>query len=207
MDARPDSAGNFYIYLIIYEEPNGRYELRKFDSGMKDLYGIESSPTPNTARDGFDPFFPVLRWAILPGDRIACGYAVKNELRIYDPAGKLTRRIQMESDAVPVDKADIEERTKGAPSEFRNTMKIPKFYPAFRYLVPDDEGRIFVLGWRRPPDRKGFSFDVLDPEGRYIARVILPVIQPLIRKGRLYAAEEDAEGNPVLKRYKITWKL
>ncbi len=207
MDARPDSAGNFYIYLIIYEEGNPRYELRKFDPALKDLFGIESSPTADTARDGFDPFFAVLRWVILPGDRVACGYAVKNEFRIYDPAGKLSRRILMESDPVPVAKEDVKERTEGLPPEYKSNLKVPKYYPAFRYLVADDEGRIFVLCWERPPGRKGFYFDVLDPEGRYIARAVLPVVQPLIRKGRLYAAEEDAEGNPVLKRYKITWKI
>jgi hypothetical protein len=207
MDARPDSKGNFFVYLLAMEEANPRYELRKVDGGLKDLFAVESSPMPNTERDGFNPFFPVLRWALLPGDRVVCGYAVKYEFRIHDAAGRIVRKIQMDPDPVPISKEDIDERTKGTPPALRQTMKIPKYYPAFRYIVTDDEDRIFVLTWERPPDRKGFYFDVFDREGRYIVRTVLPVILPLIRKGYLYAAEETAEGYPLLKRYKVEWKF
>ncbi|MCJ7485398.1 MAG: 6-bladed beta-propeller [Candidatus Aminicenantes bacterium] len=207
MDARPDSAGNFFVYLIFREEANGRYELRKVDGELKDLFVVESSPLSNSERDGFNPFFPILRWALLPGDRVVCGWAEKYEFRVHDAAGRIVRKIQMDPDPVPISKEDIDERTKGAPPALKQTMKIPKHYPAFRYFVTDDEDRIYVLTWERPPDRKGFYFDVFDRDGRYIVRTVLPVIMPLIRKGRLYAAEETAEGYPVLKRYKVGWKF
>lgn len=207
MDARPDSAGNFFVFLIFDEEANGRYELRKVDAGLKDLFVVESSPLSNTERDGFNPFFPVLRWALLSGDRVVCGWAEKYEFRIHDAAGRIVRKIQMDPDPVPISKADIDERMKGARQALLQNMKIPKHYPAFRYFVTDDEDRIYVLTWERPPDRKGFYFDVFDREGRYIVRTVLPAAMPLIRKGRLYAAEETAEGFPVLKRYKVEWKF
>ena len=207
VDARPDSKGNFLIYLIAPEEANPRYELRKVDGGLKDLYAVESSPLANSARDGFNPFFPVLRWAQLSGDRVVCGWAEKYEFRIHDAAGRIVRKIQMDPDPVSISKEDIDERTEGVPPSLKQNMKIPKHYPAFRYIVTDDEDRIYVLTWERPPDRKGFYFDVFDREGRYIVRIVLPVILPLIRKGRLYAAEETAEGFPVLKRYKVEWKF
>lgn len=207
MDAHPDSKGNFFVYLMVQEEGNRRYELRKVDGGLKDLFVVESSPMQNPERDGFNPFFPVLRWAPLSGDRVVCGWAEKYEFRIHDATGRLVRKIRMDPDPVPISKKDIDERTEGVPPALVQTMKIPKHYPAFRYLVTDDEDRMFVLTWERPPDRKGFYFDVFDREGRYIARIVLPVISPLIRKGRLYAAEETAEGYPVLKRYKVGWKF
>ena len=207
MDARPDSAGNFFVYLIVREEANPRYELRKVDGGLKDLFAVESSPLSNSERDGFNPFFPILRWALLPGDRVVCGYAVNYEFRIHDAAGRIVHKIRMDPDPVPISKEDIEERTKGTHPTLLQNMKIPKHYPAFRYFVTDDEDRIYVLTWERPPGRKGFYFDVFDREGRYIVRTVLPVILPLIRKGLLYAAEETAEGDPVLKRYKVAWKF
>lgn len=206
-DARPDPAGNFYVYLLQMEEENPRYELRKVDSGFKALYTLESSPLANSSRDGFDPFFPIVRWAILPDGGVVCGYAVKSELRRYDAAGKLVLRIEMDRDPVAVAKEDVEERTEGAPPAVLQNMKVPKHYPAFRYLLADDAGRVYVLCWERPPGRRGFYLDVFDPEGRYIARAAVPDKQPLIHKDRLYAAEEDDDGNPVLKRYKIIWKL
>jgi hypothetical protein len=206
MDACPDSKGNFFVSVMAMEEANPRYELRKVDGGLKDLFAVESSPMPNTERDGFNPFFPVLRWAPLPGDRVVCGWAEKYEFRVHDAAGRIVRKIQMDPDPVSISKEDIDERTEGVPPSLKQNMKIPKHYPAFRYLLTDDEDRIYVLTWERPPDLKGFYFDVFDREGRYIVRTVLPVIMPLIRKGRLYAAEENAEGYPVLKRYKVAWK-
>ncbi|MCJ7487147.1 MAG: 6-bladed beta-propeller, partial [Candidatus Aminicenantes bacterium] len=145
VDARPDSKGNFLVYLMAREEENPRYELRKVDGGLKDLFAVESSPMPNAGRDGFNPFFPILRWALLSGDRVVCGYAEKYELRIHDAAGRIVRKIQMDPDPVPVSKEDIDERTKGTPPALKQTMKIPKHYPAFRYFVTDDEDRIYVL--------------------------------------------------------------
>ncbi len=207
VDARPDSKGNFLVYLMAREEESPRYELRKVDGGLKDLFAVESSPMPNAGRDGYNPFFPVLRWALLSGDRVVCGYAEKYELRIHDAAGRIVRKIQIDPDPVPVSKEDIDKQTKGMLPAYKQNMKIPKHYPAFRYFVTDDEDRIYVLTWERPPDRKGFYFDVFDREGRYVVRTVLPVTLPLIRKGRLYAAEETAEGYPVLKRYKVGWKF
>ncbi len=207
VDACPDSKGNFFVFLMVPEEANPRYELRKVDGGLKDLFAVESSPLANSARDGFNPFFPVLRWALLSGDRVVCGWAEKYEFRIHDAAGRIVRKIQMDPDPIPISKEDIDERTEGVPPALAQNMKIPKHYPAFRYFVTDDEDRIYVSTWERPSDRKGFYFDVFDREGRYIVRTVLPVIRPLVRKGRLYAAEENAEGYPVLKRYKMGWKF
>jgi len=202
-DAKPDSKGDFFIYTIVYDQENGRYELRKVDAAFKDLFAVESSPTPNSQRDGFDPFFPVLRWAILPGDGVVCGYAVKGELRVRDAAGKLVRRIEMDREPVPVAKEDIDERTEGMPPSLLTNLKVPKHYPAFRYLTADDAGRIYVLCWERPAGRKGYYVDIFDPEGRYLARAAVQALQPLIDKDRLYGAEEDEDGNPILKRYRI----
>ena len=204
-DACPADGGNFFVYLIDFE--GSRYELRKVDGELKDLFMVESSPLQDSARDGFDPLFPVLRWALLSGGRVVCGHAVRPELRIRDASGRLVRKIQMEMKAVPVAKEDVDERTEGMPPDRMKDMKIPKHFPAFRYFVTDDEDRIYVLSWERPPGRQGSYFDIFDREGKYIARAVLPAVQPLIRKGRLYATEETEDGFPVLRRYKMTWNF
>ncbi|MCK7514751.1 MAG: hypothetical protein MZV70_69285 [Desulfobacterales bacterium] len=74
-DIRPDAKGNYYGYFVSVFDENPRHELRKLDGALKTLFPIESSPTQDTARDGFDPFFPVLRWAVLPGGGVVCGHA------------------------------------------------------------------------------------------------------------------------------------
>lgn len=207
MEACPDSLGNFFGYLIVRDPTNPRYELRKIDGELKTLFVIDSSPLPNTARDGFNPFFPILRWSVLSGDRAICGYAVKPELRIYDANGRLFRKIEMEPDPISISQKDIEERTAGVPPSILKNMKIPKYFPYFRYLVTDDEDRILVLTQERPPGRKGYFFDIFDAEGRYVIRTILPSLIPIIRQGHLFSIEETAEGYPVLKRYKMRWRF
>jgi hypothetical protein len=201
--ALPDSAGNFFVYLIVYDEANPRYELRKVDGDFKDLFEIESSPLPD--RDAFNPFFPIVRWAPLSGDRCVCGLAVTYELRIHDASGLVVRKIRRNPDPVPIDQEDVDERTKGTPPDILKTLKVPERYPEFRYIVTDDEDRIWVLTWERPPGRKGFYWDVFDPEGRYLVRTVLPVIQPYFHKGHLYAGEETEDGYPLLKRTKVRW--
>jgi hypothetical protein len=203
----PDSRGNYFGYCIANMGPEGRYELHKYDGAFKDLFVIESSPLMNSGRDGYDPFFPVLRWAPLPGGGVVCGHAVKPELRVHDTNGRLVRKIQFDPEPVPVAQEDVKERTEGTRPEMMNVLKVPKYYPAFRYLMSDDEGRIYVLSWERPPGRKGYYFDVFDSEGKYLARAVIPVLQPFILKGRLYASEESDEGYAVLKRYQIRWNF
>ena len=207
-DVCPDSQGDFFAYLIIRDVSNPRYELRKIDSEFKTLFVLDSSPTPDLNRDGYNPFFPILRWSALSGGRAICGYAVKYELKIFDAKGQVVRKIEMSSNSpVSISQKDVEERTAGVPPPILEKMKIPKYYPFFRYLATDDEDRIFILTFERPPGRKGYCFDILDAEGRYIVRAVLPGLMPLIRKGHLYAIEETDEGYPVLKRYKIRWRL
>jgi hypothetical protein len=208
MDTRLDSSGDIFGFDYVMEATGGgNYELCKFDSALKKLSVVETSPLPNVARDGFDPFFPVLRWAMLPGDQMVCGYAAKPELRIHDVNGRLIRKILMDVESIPIAEQDIKERTAGTPPDIIKNMKVPKYYPSFRYIVADDEGKIYVLSWERPPGRKGYYFDVFDAEGKYIVRSVIPVIGPYIRRGFLYASEETPDGYPVLKRYKIRWNL
>jgi len=115
IDAYPDSRGNFFATLIVRDESNPRYELRKLDNGLKDLFVLDSSPLSNSARDGYDPFFPVFRWSALSRDRAVSGYAVKYELRIHDAKGRLVRKVEMDPDRISVSLKDIEERTAGSP--------------------------------------------------------------------------------------------
>jgi len=206
-DLRPATRGEFYGFFIVRDNTNPRYELRRLDSALQTLYAIESSPTPNSTRDGFDPVFPIVRWGRLSGDRVVCGYAVKYELRIHDAKGRVERKILLDPDPVPFTKKDLEERTKDVPATFKANLKVPKYFPSFRYVVTDDEDRIYIATFERlPAGRKGCSFDVFDPEGKYLAKVILPAPSVLIQKGYLYASEETEDGYPVLKIYKVSWK-
>jgi len=207
-ELRPAAMGGYFGYFIVRDNANPRYELRRLDGSLQTLFVIESSPTPNSARDGFDPVFPIVRWAKLSGDRVVCGYGVKYEIRIHDAQGRVERKILLDPDPVPFTKEDLEERIKDAPATIKAKLKVPKYFPSFRTLVTDDEDKIYVMTYERlGAAKKGSYCDVFDYEGRYLAKVLLPAVSPLIQKGYLYCSDETEDGYAVLKRYKISWGI
>ncbi len=166
-ELRPAAMGGFFGYFIVRDNTNPRYELRRLDSSLQTLFAIESSPTSNSLRDGFDPVFPIVRWGKLSGDRVVCGYAVKYELRIHDAKGRVERKVLLDPDRVPFTKEDLEERTKDVPAGLKAKLNVPKYFPNFRTLVTDDEDRIYVATFERlGAGKKGCYCDVFDKEGK-----------------------------------------
>jgi len=78
-------------------------------------------------------------------------------------------------------------------------------YAAFLHISLDEEGRIFVNTFENIESERAPTYEVLDPDGRYIAKIEIPATPVLWRGGKLYTIEEDEEGYQVIKRYKVTW--
>lgn len=207
--ARIDSDGNILGVEIVRDEENPRYELKKLDSEANYIRSVGSSPLPNFRRDGFNPFFPTLRWTIINGNQIVFGYMGKYELKVFDTEGNLIRKISKEYTPVEVIPKDVEERLEGEdlPPQIKERMTLPEHHCPFWRLNTDDEGRIFVTTYERTPDGAGYYFDVFDAQGRFVVKVPFENRPLLIKKGKLYTIEEDEEGYHVVKRYKVTWKI
>ena len=207
--ARIDSDGNILGVEIVRDEENPRYELKKFDSAANYLRSFGSSPLSDFRRDGFNPFFPVLRWTIINGNQIVFGYQAEYELEIFDTGGNLIRKISKEYTPVKVTQKDAEERLEGEdlPPQILERMVLPEHHCPFSRLYADDEGRIFVTTYERTPDGEGYYFDVFDAQGRFFAKVPFANRPLLIEKGKLFTLEEDEDGFQMVKRYKVTWKI
>ena len=78
-----DSKGNI-IATAVVRDFETRVELKKFDPDMNYLLSYGSSPTPNTARDGYNPFFPKCSWTLINGDQIVFGLMKEYNLEIFD---------------------------------------------------------------------------------------------------------------------------
>ena len=209
-----DSKGNI-ITTAVVRDFETRYELKKFDPDMSYLLSYGSSPTPNSSRDGHNPFFPTYRWAIINGDQVVFGLMKEYDLKIFDSRGSLVRRILKEYKRIKVTKEDVEEEIGGEEippqmleymKALLENMKIPEYHLPFQRLIADDEGRIFVLTYERVEDGKGYYCDVFDAEGKYIVKVPLKTRPFKIRNSNLYTVEEDEDGYQYVKRYKVTWK-
>jgi hypothetical protein len=203
-----DSEGNIIGLGIVRDEENPRYDLRKFDPKLNYLYSLDFSPLPDSMRDGFNPFFPVLRWTLINGNQVVCGYMKEYELKMFDAKGNLVRKILKDYVPIKVTQEDVEESLEGEelPPQLKERMAVPEYHCPFRWLISDEEGRIFVLTYERVSEGEGYYYDVFDAEGKYIAKVALKTRPLLFKNNKLYTVEEDEEGYQYVKRYKVIWK-
>ena len=203
-----DSAGNIYVTEGFRDPDSPRYLLKKFDPQMSFISQIASSPAPDVSKS-FNPFMPVAHWQIDKDNNIVYGYPKTYEIQIFDPEGKLIKKIAKDYDPVEIpeeEKKEQKEQLEDIPSQIKIKVEFPKHYSAFYRLCLDDEGKIFVRTWEKEGDEDVYYHDVFDSEGRYIAKVPIRIRAITCKKGKLFSLEEDEEGYQVVKRYKVTWK-
>jgi len=197
-----DSAGNIVLTEGLVTPPDPSYALKKFDAKMDFI--AELARTPANKPTAFDAFFPAARWTIDDQDNVIYGYPKTYELLVFSAQNKLVRKIQKEHDPIKVTDAEVAEEKKDLPEGI--TPAFSKFHPAFRNILADDEGRIYVQTWRKDPNGQCVFYDLFDKEGRYLAVLTLKE-RAMIRKGKLYSVEEDEDGYQTIKRYAVTWNL
>jgi len=203
-----DSDGNIFGFGIVRDE--GVYALKKYDPELNELYLYGTSPLPSAEmrRTGKrNVFFTLLRWDIINGNQIVCGYPEEGYIiKIYDSSANLVRRIEKEYKRIEITQQDKEEAIAEYPPELRQNATAPKYFPPFRTLRADDEGRVYVNTNERTPEKERYYYDIFDSEGRYILKIPLKA-RFLIIRNKLYAIEEDEDGYQYVKRYKVTWKF
>ncbi|MBA7702672.1 hypothetical protein ES703_111441 [subsurface metagenome] len=201
--ARIDSKGNIVVEEGILGPENVRQEIKKFDSNMNLITEIASSPGIDP-RKPFNPFMPRAYWLIDKDDNIVYGYPQDYELQIYNPEGRLIKKITKQYDPIEITEEEKKEEMKGAPPSIK--FDFSKYRSAYNRFFLDDEGRIFVQTWEKKEDEEIYYHDVFDPEGKYIAKVSFKFRPQIWKKHKLYTIEEDEEGFQMVKRYKVTWR-
>jgi len=200
-----DSEGNIVATVIVREQENPRYELQKFDPELNYLHSLGSYPLPSATPGSYNPFRPAMQSVLNCNDQVVIGYPEKYEIKIYDKSGTMIRKIMKEYDPVEITEEEIKERTEGMPPDMK--LSIPKYHTAYRWIITDDEGRMFVRTYERAVDGDDYYHDIFDEEGKYIAKIPLGFFPRLWKKNKLYTVEADEEGYQQVKRYKVTWKI
>ena len=203
---RVDSQGRVYGYLMIREEGTQKIKIDKFDSNLNlvsnmvtieekiDYSSIEVVPT--------QLYFHVIN------DNFVWGHASEYVLHIVNPDGNEIRKIRRDYDPVEFTKAD-EEKTKeefGDMLPANIKLKFPNDYPAFDWFYPGINGGIVARTYERTAD-ESYYFDFFDSEGRYIAKIPFKFYPRAWKNDKVYFAEEDEEGYPLIKRYKAIWQF
>jgi hypothetical protein len=211
-----DSKGAIYLDDSPLDLYAGRSILKKLSpDGTRLLTEVLNRPQNHSN----NPFSPRERWIIDAQDRLIYGDAKTYEIRYFSPDGKLARKIVREYEPLKVTTKDMDEfESRKTPPGIvmppRKTIKYSTHHAAYRRFFADDQGDLLVQTWERTADNRQDIHDVFDSEGRFLGRVALPrhadLINPKVRimkNGKFYAIEPDAEGFEVLKKYSVTWNV
>jgi hypothetical protein len=202
--AECDSKGNIFITTASMDPKDLKYKYLKFDGQLDTLFEIASSPAPN-ALQGFNPFMAVSYMRVGRDDQIIYGYPEDYTIQVFSPQGKLIRKITREYEPVAITEEEKKERTAEAPPSIK--FEFSKYHSAFRRFAVDDAGRIFVQSWEKNKADGSFLYDIFDAEGRYLVKIPIKGRPFVGLKGKLYASDEDEEGNPLVLRYQLVWKI
>ncbi|MDH4197111.1 MAG: hypothetical protein OEW05_06875 [Candidatus Aminicenantes bacterium] len=144
-------------------------------------------------------------------DRLARMDSTDYPIHVVDASGKTVLKIFKASERRKFTEKDRESIIKsrfpkGAPPGIE--LEFPDGFPAASGFMTDEDGRIYVRTYETD-ERGRAAVDVFDPAGLYIARFFVPQNEETVtvRGGKLYSYVLESEsGNPLVKRYAVTWK-
>lgn len=196
--------------------------LSLFDSDfnwIKDVDRIHISGQLWATRTSF--MMPVYFWEVSEG-KIYVGNSQKGyEIRIFDLEGNLIKKIRKKYNRVEFPKEireDYKRITKNPESPFYGRkVSLPDYHPPFqRLFFTDDEGRLFLMTFKKNKNPGEYIFDIFNSDGVFIGRINLDAYVerftatfPLYAKAmnkRLYCLREKSNGYKELAVYKMLWK-
>jgi hypothetical protein len=200
-----DSMGHYYVMNFIREpgSRSGGFDLLKLDSNLENVSTlVKVAISAQAKREEFDQ---IPEFAVREDDSLVFGYSSNYTFKILSPEGKVMRIIKKKYDLIP-----IPDKVKKMAQEAnpQSTFELPKYYLSFFDFFLDDMGRLFVLTAGDEVAESIYNCDVFDSEGRFLCEMPIKLMSPFVMAltgDKLYAVDEDSEGNPFLRRYKITW--
>jgi sugar lactone lactonase YvrE len=183
-----------------------RFELPAFAPAQ---WTLKNGPVQSSA---FIPFSPSLVWALSPEGRVWSGISGEYRLALHEPGGDTLRTTAVPLPRIPVTAAEREQ----AAQELKyftdqggkiDLSQVPSTKPAFTSIHVDDRGYVWIRP-ALPADAAGSAFDVLDPAGKYLGRLELPVkvderMPVVVRGDRLYTVVLSELDVPQLVRFRV----
>lgn len=137
-------------------------------------------------------------------------------IEVYNPEGKLIKKIDRPYEPVPVTGEDIQKyksdsgvRPGSLVAKLRDQMELPKVKTITERLLIDSNSNLWVQTNEEKKDgEKTFTaYDIFNPDGLYETRVWLDLTPGLFANGKMYRmAEDEATGLRLPRRYRIIWK-
>jgi len=98
---------------------------------------------------------------------------------------------------------------QGAPDHILKYTEFPRFKPAFREIIVDSDGNIWVWTYRDNINEGFKYFDVFDPDGQFIGNIHITgeasfPRRTTIRDGAFWQVKTDEEGLVKVIKYRIS---
>lgn len=206
MNIAGDSKGNYYV-MNFMREPGSRaggFDLLKLDSNLEIVSTLVKVPISAQAKS--EEFDQIPEFAVRGDDCLVFGYSSNYTFKILSQEGEVIRIIKKKYDLIPIPDEVKKMAQERNPS---STFELPKYYRPFLNFFLDDMGRLFVLTPGDEVAESTYNCDVFDSEGRFLCKMPIKLMMPFVMTltgDKLYAVDEDSEGNPFIMRYKVTWK-
>ena len=204
-----DSRGNFIGRQLVPSGEKPKWKVKKFDSKLNPLFTIYSTEFQNPLQGKFNPFSYLNYFEVDDRDFIYFGDCKNYEIKVFNPDGKLIKRIRKEYKPVKISEKDKKEFFNRIPPEasmFKDRMEFPKYYPPYQSFLIADGGKLIVRTFEKGKKEGEYYYDIFDKEGRYIAKILFKGEIRVWKKNKLYSVEENEEGFRILKCYRAFWK-
>lgn len=210
--AWPDSRG--FIYGDIYDYSGGQRKSRlvKYDPDFEEEVAVLAEFEDQMVLGEINPILYRILCFVRTDDTIVWAKNQEYCLNILSPSGEIVRTIYKEYDPIHISDAEKKRIEEERYSDgFTGSLKLvfPESYPPLYYLICDDQGKIYVRTYIQ--NEKGWlKWEVFDKEGRYILDFFHPAEDILfyIKNDKLYSMNQDnEEGIPHIRRYKMTWDM
>ncbi|HEU0014452.1 MAG TPA: 6-bladed beta-propeller [Longimicrobium sp.] len=204
-----DATGGSAPSLLRIDAATGRSERLALPVHEPERFVLDRDGTQHTA---FVPFSPRLAWALDGDGRVWSGTGDRYRLGLHAPGGDTLRIVERAAPPVPVSRAEREALPPALKAFAEqggrvDLSRIPRYKPAFTQVQVDDRGYLWVRP-SLPAGEPNASFDVFEPEGRYLGRVHLPfplldALPWIVRGHHLYAVVLSDAGYPQIVRLRL----
>jgi hypothetical protein len=202
-----NSRGDYYVLTYWREQGSlaGGFDLLKLSQDLENVSTLVKVPISNEAKS--EEFDPIPEFAVGHDDCLVLGYAYNYTFKILSPEGETIRIIEKKYNLIPIPdevKKKAEERNPDLNRDW------PKHYRPFFNFFCDDLGRMFVITPGNAVAESMYDCDVFDPEGKFLCTIPIKLMMTSIMTladDNLYLVDEDSEGNPIVKRFKMEWKI
>jgi DNA-binding beta-propeller fold protein YncE len=214
MPIRLDSKGNVVGYQVMAPPPIGGVDFGKYNPEFEPLFTIaREEPDKDRKERVFDLAKPGFHCAVSPNDNIVWGHSSVYELHVLNPEGQPIRTIHKKHDRLPMTAGFREKYEKELAGLVARGIKLsfPDRFPAFMDFSVDEKDRIWVRTYARlEGEGEHYNFDIFDSEGKYLARMPMPVDldqRSSWKNDALYTIETGEGGFQMIKRFRIRWKI